>query len=185
LSFFSFFLQSSKFNTGIPLGERRRPRTLNPTLTPLIQYGGERMGVALREGYMIKKILRKLGLPILALAGVMMFVGTPKADAQARFGVYLGGPAYPYAYPYPYGYGYPYYYDPYAYPYGYSYPYPYYGGGFFGGFWGGRFDHRDFDHRERGRGFDGRGGFRGNGFHGGGGFRGGGGGHGGHGGGHR
>jgi uncharacterized membrane protein YgcG len=127
------------------------------------------------EGYMIKKILRKLGLPIFALAGVMMFVGTPKADAQVRFGAYLGAPVYPYAYSYPYGYGYPGYYDPYAYPYGYSYPYPYYGGG-----WSGHFDHRDFDHHDRG--FDGRGNggeFRGNAPRGGGGFRGGGGGHGG------
>src|SRR3979409_694046 len=103
---------------------------------------------------MIKKTLKKLGLPVLALAGVMMFVGAPKADAQVRFGVYLGGPTYPYAYSYPNGYAYPYY-DPYAYPYGYSYPY--YGvGGVWGPFWGGHFEHRDFDHHDHGRGFDGR-----------------------------
>src|SRR5258708_35202451 len=66
---------------------------------------------------MINKILKTLGLPVLALAGAMMFVGAPKADARVHVRVY------PYSYPY---------YDPYYYPYGYGYDYPYYGGGFFG-----------------------------------------------------
>ena len=80
---------------------------------------------------MLKKTLKKLGLPIIALAGMMMFIGAPKADAAVHFGVYLGGPAYPYAYSYPYyPYAYPSYAYPYAYPYGYGYGYPYYGGGY-------------------------------------------------------
>jgi hypothetical protein len=83
--------------------------------------------------------LKKLGLPILALAGVMMFVGAPRADAKRHFRVHHD--AYPYAY------------DPYYYPYGYGYDYPYYGGGSFGGFGGG---HHDRDDRGRvGRGFGG------------------------------
>ena len=54
---------------------------------------------------MTNKILKKLGLPILALAGALFFVGAPKADAAVRFGVGIGvggyypGYAYPYAYP--------------------------------------------------------------------------------------
>jgi hypothetical protein len=90
---------------------------------------------------MLKRTLKKLGLPIVALAGMMMFVGAPKADAAVRFGVYLGGPVYPYAYPYPY-YGYRY-----AYPYGYGYyhRYPYYPYRFYGGYWGGWRRHWDRD----------------------------------------
>jgi hypothetical protein len=62
---------------------------------------------------MLKKTLKRLGLPMLALAGALMFVGTPQADARVRYGVYVGPgyysyPVYPYAYPYVYGYG-PYY----------------------------------------------------------------------------
>jgi hypothetical protein len=53
---------------------------------------------------MLKKTLKKLGLPILALAGMMMFVGVPKADAAVRFGIGIGVP-YGYSYPYPYAYG--------------------------------------------------------------------------------
>ena len=76
------------------------------------------MGVSLPGRFdMFKKTLTKLGLPILALAGMMMFVGAPKADAAVRFGIGIGVP-YGYSYPYPYAYGgyYP-----------YAYPYPYYG----------------------------------------------------------
>jgi hypothetical protein len=115
---------------------------------------------------MLQKTLKKLGLPILALAGIMMFVGTPKADAAVRFGVYLGGPAYPYAYSYPYAY--PNYYYPYTYPYGYGYAHPYYGGGYYGGYWGGRWGHdHDRDHWRGGRGWDHDHGFRGGHEHGG------------------
>ena len=75
----------------------------------------------------LNKTLKKMGLPMLALAGALLFVGAPKADAAVRFGVGIGVP-YGYTYPYPYAYAYPGYY-PYAYPYGYyGYGYPYYGG---------------------------------------------------------
>jgi hypothetical protein len=111
---------------------------------------------------MINKTLKRFGLPILALASVMMFVGAPKANAQVDFRFRR------YGYPFTYNpYYYPYY-DPsyyYSYGYGYSYPY-YYGGRFFEGGDRGRFDRGLF-----GRGFGG--GFRGNAFRGGGGFHGG------------
>jgi hypothetical protein len=71
---------------------------------------------------MLKKTLKRLGLPMLALAGALVFVGTPQADARVRFGVYVGPGYYPYAYTYP----------AYAYPYDYGYPY-YYGGYWVGG----------------------------------------------------
>ena len=118
--------------------------------------------------YMLTKTLKKLGLPILALAGMLMFVGAPKADAAVHFGVGIGVP---------YGYGYPY-------PYAYGYGYPYYGGfyGGWGGGWGRGYGGRGY--YGGGRGYAGRGygggGFRGA-ARGGGGFHGGGG----HGGGHR
>src|SRR5579872_2172221 len=56
---------------------------------------------------MMTRVLKKLGLPILAVAAILM-----------------SGCDY-------YGYG------AYGYPYGYGYAYPYYGGGYYGGFWGG------------------------------------------------
>lgn len=110
-------------------------------------------------------MLKKIGLPIMALAGLLTFVTPPKADARIRFGVAIGGPVYtapvppyPYSYAYPYpGYG-PDYYPP-AYPYAYDYapgyvaPY----GGFSLGFGG----HRDYyrgGHFDRGRGHVERGG---------------------------
>src|SRR5208282_906388 len=107
----------------------------NRGLRPASKCSGEAMGVAPPGRLiMLKKTLKKIGLPILALAGMMMFLGTPKANAAVRFGVGIGVP-YAYSYPYPYAYGYPGYY-PYAYPYAYGYGYPYYGG-FYGGYWGG------------------------------------------------
>jgi len=60
---------------------------------------------------MINKMLKKLGLPIVVLAGFMMFVSVPRVDAKHHFRVHT------YAYPYAY--------DPYYYPYGYGYDYPY------------------------------------------------------------
>ena len=87
---------------------------------------------------MIKKTLKKLGLPILVLSGFMMFVSVPRADAKHH---HIHTYAYPYAY------------DPYYYPYGYGYDYPYYGGGFFGGFGGGHHDR--VDRGRVGRGFGG------------------------------
>ena len=59
-------------------------------------------------------MLRRIGLPLLALAAMLMFLAPTHADARVGFGVFVG-PSYP-AYPYAYGY-------PYAYPYGYYDPY--------------------------------------------------------------
>lgn len=121
---------------------------------------------------MINKTLKKLAPPILALAGVMMFVGAPQANAQVDFRFHRYG--YPFGYnSYHYPYYQPYYYpyrQPYYYPYGYGYAYPYYyGGRFFSGH--DRDDRGRFDRDRFGRGFGG--GFRGNAFRGGGGFHGG------------
>ena len=117
----------------------------------------------------MKQFLKKIGVPILALAAVLALMSPRPADAAVRFGVYLGGPVYPtYPYAYPYSYYDPYY-RPYVYPYsyGYSYPYgyayPYYGGFYWGG---GHREHYEHEFREHGfrggeRGFRGGGGFRG------------------------
>ena len=69
----------------------------------------------------MRRILKKLAIPALALTALLAFVSPQPASARVHFGVYLGGP---YAYPYPYSY-----YNPYVYPYSYGYPYPY--GGFY------------------------------------------------------
>jgi hypothetical protein len=82
-------------------------------------------------------MLKKLGLPIMALAALMAFAVPQKADARVRFGISFGAPVYtapvpvaPYAYGYSYP-DYPNYYsapapvDPYAYDYGYVAPAPY------------------------------------------------------------
>ena len=93
-------------------------------------------------------MLKKIGLPMLALAGMLVFAAPPKADARVRFGIGIGGPvytapvpAYPYGYAAPYAYGPNYYAAPapvYPYDYGYApYAYPYYGGGVSFGFGGG------------------------------------------------
>lgn len=80
-------------------------------------------------------MLKKFGLPIIALLALMIFITPAPAQAGVRFGVQIG-PAYPYGYAYPYAYGNPYYYNGYpAYPYvapGYAYPY-----GYSTGYWGG------------------------------------------------
>lgn len=66
-------------------------------------------------------MLRKLGIPTLALAAALMVV---PAKAGVRFGVAIGGPVYAPAYPYYsapyYGYGYPYAYGYYGW-YGHHY----------------------------------------------------------------
>lgn len=70
-------------------------------------------------------MLKKIGIPLLALAGMMVLIPAPKANAAVRFGVVVGsGPAYGYpAYPaYPDAYA-PDYYN--GYP-AYSYPAPAY-----------------------------------------------------------
>jgi hypothetical protein len=92
-------------------------------------------------------MIKKIGLPLIALAAVLAFATPKQADARVRFGVAIGGPVYtapvPYAYP---NYGYPYY-SPYAAPvapYDVA-PAPYYGpsvgvgigiGGGYGGYYG-------------------------------------------------
>jgi hypothetical protein len=58
-------------------------------------------------------MLKKLGIPVLALVAMLTLVSPPKANARVRFGVTVGSPYY-YTYPAPY-------------PYVYSYPYSYYG----------------------------------------------------------
>lgn len=80
------------------------------------------------------KMLRKLGIPAMVLAGMLALFTPSHANAKIRFGVQIGGPAYP-VYPYPY-------YDPYyTYPYSYSYgPYVYWGHGH-------HFHHVDRHHR--------------------------------------
>jgi hypothetical protein len=65
-------------------------------------------------------MLKRLGVPALAL-GAMLALASPKpADAKVHFGVYVGPPYYSYPYPYP----------------GPAYPY-YYGGPGYYGYWGG------------------------------------------------
>jgi hypothetical protein len=58
-------------------------------------------------------MLKKLGIPILALVAMLTLISPPAANARVRFGVTVGSPyvyTYP-AYPYPYVYRYPYYYS--------------------------------------------------------------------------
>jgi len=100
-------------------------------------------------------MLKKIGLPLLALAAMLIVMPTPQAKAGVRFGIGIGGPvyvapptvvpapAYPPAYvaPAPGYYNAPDYYNPYpVYPYpvapGYVYPYATWGWGghaYFGG----------------------------------------------------
>ena len=50
-------------------------------------------------------MLKKVGLPLLALAALLMVMPAQKANAAVRFGVAVGGPVYAYpAYPGPYAY---------------------------------------------------------------------------------
>jgi hypothetical protein len=109
-------------------------------------------------------MLKKIGLPFLALAALLMVVPAQKANAAVRFGVAVGGPVYAYpAYPGPYAYPYS---DPYynGYP-SYVAPAPGYVYGY--GAWRGhewrehrereRYERRDFrggrgEHEGRGRG---------------------------------
>jgi hypothetical protein len=89
-------------------------------------------------------MLKKIGLPMMALAGILAFGAPRAAQARVHFGVAIGGPVYtaPVA-PYPYGYGYAPYVDPYYAP-AYVAPAPYVdpyfgvgigiGGGYYGGY---------------------------------------------------
>ena len=65
-------------------------------------------------------MLKKLGIPTLALVAMLTLISPPSANARVRFGVTVGTPyyyTYP-AYPAPYVYS--------GYPYYYSYPRPVY-----------------------------------------------------------
>lgn len=99
-------------------------------------------------------MLKRIAIPVLALAALLIFVNPPQASAAVRFGVFLGGPAYPApvypAYPYAYSTPAPYYapgpYD-YSYPYAaptYIYPSPGFGFGWVG------HDHDRYEHYDRG-----------------------------------
>jgi hypothetical protein len=73
-------------------------------------------------------MLKKIGIPLLTLAAMLILIPAPQANAGVRFGVYVGGPAYVAPAPvYPYAYPAPGYYNAYpAYPYpapAYVYPY--------------------------------------------------------------
>ena len=85
-------------------------------------------------------MLRKIGIPALALCAMTVLIPPPRANAAVRFGVFIGGPVYGYpAYPPPPPPP-PVYYSLYAaypvYPYpapAYAYPYryrPYWRGGY-------------------------------------------------------
>jgi hypothetical protein len=69
-------------------------------------------------------MLKKLGIPMVALAGLLTFATPKPADARVRFGVTVGVPP-PYAYCSPY--------SPYCGP--YAYPYVYGGWGWHHGHW--------------------------------------------------
>ena len=107
-------------------------------------------------------MLKKVGIPLLALASLLMVVPVQKANAAVRFGVVVGAPAYAYpAYPGPYAYPPPYYnaYPSYVAPApGYVYGY----GGWRGNEWREHREHERYERREwRGRGeHEGRGGRR-------------------------
>ncbi len=101
-------------------------------------------------------MLRRIGLPLVALAALVVLLAPSPAAAKSHFGfgVFVGPsyPVYPYDYTYPYPYSYPrYYYDPYYYPYAYySYPaYGYWGGSYY---WRGHRDRDEFRGRGWGRG---------------------------------
>jgi hypothetical protein len=71
-------------------------------------------------------MLKRIGIPVIALAAMLTLFSPHQASAAVRFGVYVGAPLYrayppypPYAYPYPVP-------DYYGYPSAYAYPTPYY-----------------------------------------------------------
>ena len=82
-------------------------------------------------------MLKKIGIPALALGAMMFLIPLTRANAAVRFGVFIGGPAYGYpAYPapppppvyynpYPAYPVYPYVGSAYVYPYRYGYSYGY------------------------------------------------------------
>jgi hypothetical protein len=97
----------------------------------------------------VEKMLKKIGIPALALLAMLVLASPPPAAAEVHFGVFVGppAPAYPVypgyynapVYPYPYvapGYAYP----GYAYP---AYGYGYYG---YGRGWRDHDRHYDYGH---------------------------------------
>ena len=97
-------------------------------------------------------MLKKLGIPLLGLLGMLTFATPKPAEARVHFGVAVGAPpVYPYyQYCSPYDpYCSPYAYSPYVYgyPYGYTYTQPYFYGGWGHG-WGreyrGGHEHHEF-----------------------------------------
>src|SRR5579872_1765290 len=108
-------------------------------------------------------MLKKLGIPLLVLLGMLMLFPQPRASAAVRFGVWVGPPARaypvypaypdPYAYPYSDSNAYPAYPNYYAAPPVYAYPY---GGGYA---WRGHREHEWREHRGHAR--EGRGYWRG------------------------
>jgi hypothetical protein len=111
-------------------------------------------------------MIKKIGLPLLALTAMLAFATPKQADARVRVGVAIGGPVYagpvPYAYPY-YGPYNPYYAAPYP---AYVAPAPAYvspsvgvgigiGGGWGRGYYGGPVNRGNVGN------FHGRAGFRG------------------------
>jgi hypothetical protein len=118
-------------------------------------------------------MLKKIGLPLIALAGIMAFGAPRAAQARVHFGVAIGGPVYtaPVA-PYPYAYAPAPYADPYYYPPAYVAPAPYVqpyvgiGVGIGGGYYGHGYVRHEYAPAFRGGAVvHGGGGFRG-GFHG-------------------
>jgi hypothetical protein len=112
-------------------------------------------------------MIKKIGLPLIALTAVLAFTTPKQADARVRFGVSIGAPVY--AGPAPYvPYGYPAYNPYYAAPYpAYVAPSPVYVGPSVGFGWGGGYGYgyrgpavvnRGYGY---GGGFRGRSGFRG------------------------
>jgi hypothetical protein len=136
----------------------------NRNFTPCVSCSGGR-----------KKMLKKIGLPMAALAGLLAFGAPRAAQARVHVGVALAAPVYaaPVT-PYPYGYPYaapapyvdPYYAPTYVAP--YSYVDPYFSVGIGGGWGGGYYGHGYVGHGyapafHRGGGFGHSGGFHGGG----------------------
>ena len=113
-------------------------------------------------------MIKRIGLPLIALAAVLAFATPKQADARVRFGVSIGGPAYVGPAPYV-PYGYPAYNPYYAAPYpAYVAPGPVYVGpsvgvglGFGGGYGGYGYSRPAIVNRGYGGSFRGRSGFRG------------------------
>lgn len=97
-------------------------------------------------------MLKRFGIPALALTALLILLSPGQAAAEVHFGVSVGPAyAYPAPYSYPGAFSYPYGYDPYyvnPYP---AYPYaaPYGGLGFYWGGGYGGYGHQSYDHGYR------------------------------------